>query len=86
MKIFIVPLYAQFYVYMYVCPILINGLIICTGLLRCGKSCRLRWMNYLRPNLKKGNFTPEETDFIIRMHSILGNKYEHKPSNFMCIH
>ncbi|BAT73190.1 hypothetical protein LR48_Vigan01g006700 [Vigna angularis] len=45
------------------------------GLLRCGKSCRLRWMNYLRPNLKKGNFTQEETDLIIHQHSLLGNKW-----------
>ncbi|KAK7399316.1 hypothetical protein VNO78_10497 [Psophocarpus tetragonolobus] len=45
------------------------------GLLRCGKSCRLRWVNYLRPNLKKGNFTKEETDQIIHLHSLLGNKW-----------
>ncbi|XP_052108527.1 myb-related protein 308 [Arachis duranensis] len=45
------------------------------GLLRCGKSCRLRWMNYLRPDIKRGNITPEEDDLIIRMHSLLGNKW-----------
>ncbi|KAK7369570.1 hypothetical protein VNO80_11611 [Phaseolus coccineus] len=45
------------------------------GLLRCGKSCRLRWMNYLRPNLKKGNFTREETDLITHQHSLLGNRW-----------
>ncbi|KAE9616030.1 hypothetical protein Lal_00017624 [Lupinus albus] len=45
------------------------------GLLRCGKSCRLRWMNYLRPNIKRGNITPEEDDLIIRMHSLLGNRW-----------
>uniref|UniRef100_A0A6N2KYX1 Uncharacterized protein n=1 Tax=Salix viminalis TaxID=40686 RepID=A0A6N2KYX1_SALVM len=28
-----------------------------TGLLHCGKSCHLRWINYLRPDLKRGNFT-----------------------------
>ncbi|EMS60506.1 Transcription repressor MYB4 [Triticum urartu] len=44
------------------------------GLLRCGKSCRLRWMNYLRPDLKRGNFTDEEDELIIRLHSLLGNK------------
>ncbi|KAJ4832715.1 hypothetical protein Tsubulata_029471, partial [Turnera subulata] len=27
---------------------------------RCGKSCRLRWMNYLRPDIKRGNITPDE--------------------------
>ena len=45
------------------------------GLLRCGKSCRLRWMNYLRPDLKRGNFTEEEDELIIKLHSLLGNKY-----------
>ncbi|CAN6332972.1 unnamed protein product [Urochloa humidicola] len=45
------------------------------GLLRCGKSCRLRWMNYLRPDLKRGNFTDEEDELIIRLHGILGNKW-----------
>ncbi|XP_041001989.1 myb-related protein 308-like [Juglans microcarpa x Juglans regia] len=45
------------------------------GLLRCGKSCRLRWMNYLRPNIKRGNITPEEDDLIIRLHSLLGNRW-----------
>ncbi|KAK4433616.1 Myb-related protein [Sesamum alatum] len=45
------------------------------GLLRCGKSCRLRWINYLRPDLKRGNFTPEEDEIIIKLHSLLGNKW-----------
>nr|URY18926.1 MYB protein [Zanthoxylum bungeanum]URY18927.1 MYB protein [Zanthoxylum bungeanum] len=44
-------------------------------LLRCGKSCRLRWINYLRPDLKRGNFTQEEEDTIIRLHETLGNKW-----------
>ncbi|KAI3856223.1 hypothetical protein MKX03_027805 [Papaver bracteatum] len=25
-----------------------------TGLMRCSKSCRLRWTNYLRPGIKRG--------------------------------
>ncbi|XP_065858986.1 transcription factor MYB12-like [Euphorbia lathyris] len=45
------------------------------GLLRCGKSCRLRWMNYLRPGIKRGNITPDEDDLIIRLHSLLGNRW-----------
>lgn len=45
------------------------------GLLRCGKSCRLRWTNYLRPDIKRGNFTPEEEEAIIRLHQQLGNKW-----------
>ncbi|KQK06100.1 myb-related protein Zm38 [Brachypodium distachyon] len=45
------------------------------GLLRCGKSCRLRWMNYLRPDLKRGNFSDHEDELIIRLHGLLGNKW-----------
>ncbi|ESW04606.1 hypothetical protein PHAVU_011G109700 [Phaseolus vulgaris] len=45
------------------------------GLARCGKSCRLRWMNYLRPNVKRGNFTPQEEECIIRMLKKLGNRW-----------
>ncbi|KAJ4842697.1 hypothetical protein Tsubulata_037093 [Turnera subulata] len=45
------------------------------GLLRCGKSCRLRWINYLRPDLKRGNFSDEEDELIIKLHSLLGNKW-----------
>ncbi|KAK8592972.1 hypothetical protein V6N13_043410 [Hibiscus sabdariffa] len=46
-----------------------------TGLKRCGKSCRLRWMNYLSPNVKKGEFSEEEEDLIIRLHKLLGNRW-----------
>ncbi|CAL0331433.1 unnamed protein product [Lupinus luteus] len=45
------------------------------GLERCGKSCRLRWTNYLRPDIKRGRFTFEEEEAIIQLHSILGNKW-----------
>ncbi|GKV36174.1 hypothetical protein SLEP1_g44334 [Rubroshorea leprosula] len=45
------------------------------GLQRCGKSCRLRWINYLRPDVRRGNFTKEEEDTIIRLHGSLGNKW-----------
>ncbi|XP_030474752.1 transcription factor WER-like [Syzygium oleosum] len=45
------------------------------GLRRSGKSCRLRWMNYLRPNLRHGNFTKEEVETIIKLHEVLGNKW-----------
>ncbi|WVZ78900.1 hypothetical protein U9M48_026545 [Paspalum notatum var. saurae] len=46
-----------------------------TGLQRCGKSCRLRWANHLRPNLRKGPFTPEEERHILRLHGLIGNKW-----------
>ncbi|XP_024988737.1 transcription factor WER-like [Cynara cardunculus var. scolymus] len=45
------------------------------GLSRSGKSCRLRWMNYLKPNVKRGNFTKEEDDIILHSHSLLGNRW-----------
>ncbi|GLJ22228.1 hypothetical protein SUGI_0417830 [Cryptomeria japonica] len=45
------------------------------GLQRCGKSCRLRWINYLRPDLKRGAFSPHEEQLIIHLHSILGNRW-----------
>lgn len=44
------------------------------GLQRCGKSCRLRWINYLRPDLKRGPFCLVEQNLIIYLHSVLGNK------------
>ncbi|KAJ1421995.1 SANT/Myb domain [Sesbania bispinosa] len=45
------------------------------GLQRCGKSCRLRWINYLRPDLKRGAFSPQEEELIIHLHSLLGNRW-----------
>ncbi|KAL6008392.1 hypothetical protein ACLOJK_033901 [Asimina triloba] len=45
------------------------------GLNRCGKSCRLRWTNYLRPDIKRGKFTEQEEEIIIHLHSVLGNKW-----------
>ncbi|XP_009334683.2 transcription factor MYB1 [Pyrus x bretschneideri] len=45
------------------------------GLKRCGKSCRLRWLNYLRPSIKGGDITKDEEDLIIRLHKLLGNRW-----------
>ncbi|XP_030542692.1 transcription factor MYB53 [Rhodamnia argentea] len=45
------------------------------GLNRCGKSCRLRWINYLRPDIKRGSLSPEEEQTILYLHSELGNKW-----------
>ncbi|KAH9307746.1 hypothetical protein KI387_035657, partial [Taxus chinensis] len=45
------------------------------GLQRCGKSCRLRWLNYLRPGLKRGAFSPIEETVIIEAHAALGNRW-----------
>lgn len=46
-----------------------------TGLLRCSKSCRLRWTNYLRPGIKRGNFTDQEEKMIIHLQALLGNRW-----------
>ncbi|KAF8089631.1 hypothetical protein N665_0501s0043 [Sinapis alba] len=45
------------------------------GLQRCGKSCRLRWINYLRPDLKRGAFSPQEENLIVELHAVLGNRW-----------
>ncbi|XP_010513543.1 PREDICTED: transcription factor MYB90-like [Camelina sativa] len=46
-----------------------------TGLNRCRKSCRLRWLNYLRPDIKRGRLNSDEIDLIIRLHNLLGNRW-----------
>ncbi|KAK6795758.1 hypothetical protein RDI58_009213 [Solanum bulbocastanum] len=45
------------------------------GLKRTGKSCRLRWLNYLKPDVKRGNLTPQEQLLILELHSKLGNRW-----------
>ncbi|KAF0900422.1 hypothetical protein E2562_031598 [Oryza meyeriana var. granulata] len=51
------------------------------GLQRCGKSCRLRWINYLRPDIRRGRFTAEEEKLIISLHAIVGNRWAHIASH-----
>ncbi|KAL4581756.1 hypothetical protein LXL04_006284 [Taraxacum kok-saghyz] len=46
-----------------------------TGLRRCSKSCRLRWTNYLRPGIRRGDFTDDEEKMIIQLQALLGNKW-----------
>ncbi|KAF1883153.1 hypothetical protein Lal_00003336 [Lupinus albus] len=41
---------------------------------RCGKSCRLRWLNYLRPDIKHGGFTEEEDSIICTLYSQMGSR------------
>ncbi|VVA28796.1 PREDICTED: mRNAion [Prunus dulcis] len=45
------------------------------GLNRCRKSCRLRWLNYLRPNIKTGDFAEDEVDLMVRLRKLLGNRW-----------
>ncbi|KAJ4831803.1 hypothetical protein Tsubulata_031247 [Turnera subulata] len=51
-----------------------NSLARCAGLKRTGKSCRLRWLNYLRPDVRRGNITLEEQLMILELHSRWGNR------------
>ncbi|GLJ50097.1 hypothetical protein SUGI_1065530 [Cryptomeria japonica] len=46
-----------------------------TGLMRCSKSCRLRWTNYLRPGIRRGNFTSHEDKIIVHLQALLGNRW-----------
>ncbi|RYQ84906.1 hypothetical protein Ahy_B10g104413 [Arachis hypogaea] len=46
------------------------------GLNRCGKSCRPRWTNYLRPDLKHDNFTPQEEELIINLHAPIRSRLQ----------
>ncbi|KAL9463964.1 hypothetical protein AB3S75_001712 [Citrus x aurantiifolia] len=52
-----------------------NSLARCAGLKRTGKSCRLRWLNYLRPNVRLGKITLEEQLLILELHSRWGNRW-----------
>uniref|UniRef100_A0A453SND4 Transcription factor RAX2 n=1 Tax=Aegilops tauschii subsp. strangulata TaxID=200361 RepID=A0A453SND4_AEGTS len=45
------------------------------GLKRCGKSCRLRWLNYLRPNIKHGDFSDEEDRVICALFAAIGSRW-----------
>ncbi|MQL79488.1 hypothetical protein Taro_011921 [Colocasia esculenta] len=45
------------------------------GLKRCGKSCRLRWLNYLRPDIKHGGFSEEEDNIICRLYVSIGSRW-----------
>ena len=60
--------------------LLMNYILMCVfaffeGLRRTGKSCRLRWLNYLKPEVKRGNLSPQEQLLILDLHSRWGNRY-----------
>ncbi|CAN6981130.1 unnamed protein product [Brassica oleracea var. botrytis] len=52
-----------------------NSVAKASGLKRTGKSCRLRWLNYLRPDVRRGNITAEEQLLIIQLQAKLGNRW-----------
>ncbi|KAK4282593.1 hypothetical protein QN277_013951 [Acacia crassicarpa] len=60
-----------------------NFVAHCADLNRTGKSCRLRWLNYLRPDVRRGNITLQEQILILDLHSRWGNRWskiaEHLP-------
>ncbi|KAM0005858.1 putative transcription factor MYB-HB-like family [Helianthus debilis subsp. tardiflorus] len=45
------------------------------GIKRCGKSCRLRWLNYLRPDIKHGGFSEEEDNIICSLYISIGSRW-----------
>ncbi|RZS27062.1 hypothetical protein BHM03_00060492 [Ensete ventricosum] len=56
-------------------PLTCSCVLCLPGLMRCSKSCRLRWTNYLRPGIKRGNFTDQENRIIIHLQALLGNRW-----------
>ncbi|KAF3319908.1 myb-related protein 305-like protein [Carex littledalei] len=52
-----------------------NNIARAAGLNRTGKSCRLRWLNYLKPDVRRGNITPEEQMLILELHAKWGNRW-----------
>jgi myb proto-oncogene protein len=48
--------------------------VIISGLKRSGKSCRLRWMNYLQPDLRREPISKQEEDLIVSLQKLLGNR------------
>ncbi|KAK8565561.1 hypothetical protein V6N12_059119 [Hibiscus sabdariffa] len=52
-----------------------NSVARLSGLRRTGKSCRLRWLNYMRPEIKRGNISLEEQLLILELHSRWGNRW-----------
>ncbi|XP_022935385.1 LOW QUALITY PROTEIN: transcription factor MYB108-like [Cucurbita moschata] len=60
-----------------------NSVAHFTGLKRTGKSCRLRWLNYLRPNVRRGNITLQEQLLILQLHSRWGNRSWSKIAQFL---
>ena len=53
---------------------LVIELFLFVGLNRSGKSCRMRWLNYLRPSIKRGHISSEEEQIIIHLQKQLGNR------------
>nr|WRO64699.1 MYB transcription factor protein [Rosa persica] len=61
-----------------------NSLAGNSGLKRSGKSCRLRWLNYLRPNVRRGNINLQEQLLILQLHSRWGNRVQKQAKQLNC--
>ncbi|MBA0582609.1 transcription factor MYB59 isoform X1 [Gossypium raimondii] len=46
-----------------------------SGLNRTGKSCRLRWVNYLHPGLKREKMSLQEQRLVLELHAKWGNRW-----------
>ncbi|KAJ6923514.1 R2R3 MYB transcription factor 87 [Populus alba x Populus x berolinensis] len=45
------------------------------GLRDAERVCRLRWLNYLRPNIKHGGFSEEEDNIICNLYVSIGSMW-----------
>lgn len=69
------PTLLMFTAVIYADTLIVNFLTVMLGLNRCGKSCRLRWLNYLKPDIKHGPFSPEEDNLICTLYSKMGSRW-----------
>uniref|UniRef100_J3N1P3 HTH myb-type domain-containing protein n=1 Tax=Oryza brachyantha TaxID=4533 RepID=J3N1P3_ORYBR len=76
-------MYGLFPNFKYVHRFFVFALLLSGALTRwmslAGKSCWLRWINYLRPDIKRGNFTADEEALIVSLHRYLGNRSKSNP-------
>jgi len=42
---------------------------------RLGRQCRERWHNVIDPSIVRREWTPEEDQFILKMHGEIGSKW-----------
>ena len=71
---FVFEIFHAIYIDRYIC-IYMSFCVSELGLKRCGKSCRLRWLNYLRPNIKHGGFSEEEDNIICSLYISIGSRF-----------
>lgn len=72
---FFFPFTHVYFALFYICMCDIGVALQFAGLKRCRKSCRMRWLNYLKPNINRESFSEDEVDMIMRFHKLLGNRH-----------